>query len=69
MFRKPGAEAWESLGKFSASESAIAALGELLKDREPYEALEQIRAIDQMLFDTLDILQADGFEARLRAED
>jgi hypothetical protein len=69
MFRKPGASAWDSLGRFTASESALAALRDLLTDREPYEGLEQIRAIDQLLFDALDILREDGYEARLRFED
>jgi len=70
MFRKPGVAAWDtSLGKFTASENVITALAELLAEREPYEALEQIRAIDQLLFDTLDILKADGFEVRLQCDD
>jgi len=63
--QRPGEIGWDFVGSFTASESAVAALRELLKDREPYEVLEGIRAIDQLLFDTLDIIKSEGWLARV----
>jgi hypothetical protein len=63
--QRPGEPGWDFVGSFTASESAIAALRELLEGREPYEVLGGIRAIDQLLFDTLAIIKSEGWAARV----
>jgi hypothetical protein len=71
QFRKRGAAAaWDTLGRFKCDKSTMSALRELLAHREdPLEALEEIKATNMLVYDSLQILQADGCEVCLIFED
>lgn len=58
------------LGKFEASLAELAALRALLEQHnDPLEALDRIKAINQMLFDILDVCRLERHRVRIRFED
>jgi hypothetical protein len=63
--KRPGETQYHFVGRFRANETAVAALKELLAGREPFDVLDEIRAIDQLLFDTLEIIKSEGWAARV----
>lgn len=68
-FLPHGANHWERLGDFRASDSEIAELRAVLEGRDPFEALADIK--HPMMRDILDVLQKEGHDARVtfREED
>lgn len=71
QFRKRGAAtAWDTLGRFQCDKRTMSALRDLLAHHEdPLEALEQIKATNMLVYDSLQILQDDGCEVCLIFED
>ena len=62
--RKPGATSWDLVGNFTASESEIAALREVLEGQEPYDVLDKINHV--LMRDVQNAVKAEGCQARVR---
>jgi hypothetical protein len=62
--RRPEDSTWDRVGVFSAAPDEIAALRSVLSRHEnPFDALGQLPA--GIVFDTLDIIRAEGWFARV----
>lgn len=67
-FRTRESTAWDHLGRFTTTPAELAQLKALLADgRDPTKALDRIPK--GLLWDALDILRAEGHEARVRFPD
>ena len=63
-FKPHGARQWDFLGRFSASEEELLALRELLQSHDDLWAVLD-RIPKGLLWDTLDVLRSEGYEARV----
>jgi hypothetical protein len=63
--KRPEATKWEVLGQLTdCPEHVLAELRDLLEGQAPFEVMHQ--DTHQLVFDVLDVLKADGFQARIR---
>jgi hypothetical protein len=63
--RKPGATAWNLVGYFSTTEGEMLELQDAFEGlNNPYEMIGRIKS--RMISDLLELLKADGCEARIQ---
>lgn len=65
--RKPGTTAWDLVGNFSATDAEIDELRDVLGGNEPYAVLHRVKHV--LIFDTLDAIREEGFQARVQFHD
>jgi hypothetical protein len=63
--KRPAATKWGVLGQLTdCPEHVLAELRDLLEGQDPFEVTHQVT--HQVVFDVLDVLKADGFQALIR---
>jgi hypothetical protein len=61
--RKPGAPAWDAVGRFTASDQEIDELKTLLEGHEPLEVLDRLPR--GLLWDVLDSIRLENHEVKV----